>query len=366
MTQILARALVEVGHEVRVVGLYESGYPSPEYECDRGVRIWRRPRFGGRFGWVVGRYWLIRLITHWSRKDVVDLVEVPDWQGPAAAWPRLPVPVIARLHGSVSYFASEMNQPIRRETFWLERSSLKRADSWASVSRYTAGKTQKLFALNREPLAISYNPVELQAAPPLTDRSRNRVVFSGTLTPKKGIFPLIEAWPQVVTTCPAAELHFYGKDTHTKSGRSMQLLLLSRLGEVERQSVRFHGHVSRDRILQALQTARVAVFPSFAEAFAIAPLEAMACGCPTISSRRGSGPELINDCQHGLLVDPEQPETISNAIHRVLTNDRLAGALAQAGRDRVRREFSLNAILPRNEEVYRRCIARFREKSARG
>ena len=73
-------------------------------------------------------------------------------------------------------------------------------------------------------------------------------------------------------------------------------------------SVRFHGAVPHPVVLSALASARVAVFPSFAEAFGLAPLEAMAHACPTIFSRRGSGPELICDGRDGLLVDPSNPE----------------------------------------------------------
>lgn len=128
MTQVLGRALVRAGHEVRVAGMYPASYPALDYEEDSGVRVWRLRRPAGRFDWVAARYRLFRKVARWSRDGEIDLVEVPDWGGLAAGWPQLPVPVIVRLNGSISYFAAELERPIRRAAFWLERASLRRAD----------------------------------------------------------------------------------------------------------------------------------------------------------------------------------------------------------------------------------------------
>lgn len=87
------------------------------------------------------------------------------------------------------------------------------------------------------------------------------------------------------------------------------------------KSIHFHGHVERAELVAALQRAGLDVFPSSAEAFALAPLEAMAYGCPTIYSQRGSGPELIENGRDGLLIEPDQPHEIAGAIVRVLTDD---------------------------------------------
>ena len=125
-----------------------------------------------------------------------------------------------------------------------------------------------------------------------------------------------------------------------------------------RDSVSFHGHVSRERVMAALQTCRLAVFPSFAEAFSMAPLEAMAQGCPVIYSNRCSGPELIDHGRNGLLIDPDRPEEIAAAITGLLRDDALAARLGASGRDEVARRFACNVLIARNEEFYRSCISR--------
>jgi len=364
MTQVLARALVQAGHQVRVVGLYPRDYPAPDYEEDQGVRVWRLRQSSHRFSWAPARYQLFRTVAGWSRRGKIDLVEVPDWQGLAAGWPRLPVPVIARLHGSISYFAAELGRHISRVAFWLERASLRRADFWCSVSRYTAEQTQRLFGLRSGPLAILYNPVELPAGPNVSTQSGQQVIFTGTLTAKKGIVSLAKAWPRVIEVCKDAELHIYGKDGRTDEGPSMQAFISRHNGRVG-NSIHFHGHVERGELFAALQRARLAVFPSYAEAFALAPLEAMAVGCPTIYSQRGSGPELIENGRDGLLIEPDQPHEIAEAIVRVLTDDRLARRLGEAGRERVMKNFSTPVLLASNEAFYQNCLSDF-QRSAVG
>jgi glycosyltransferase involved in cell wall biosynthesis len=358
-TQVLARGLAAAGHQVRVVGMYPADYPAADCEADAGVQVWRMRRSRPRWSWPWDRYRLFRAVAGWARRGEIDLVDVPDWEGWAAGWPRLPVPVIVRLCGAVSYFAAELGQKVRRTMFWLERSSLERADFWCSKSRYTADKTQALFGLRTPPRQILYNPIPLLGDGSSTPRDPHRVVFTGTLTGKKGIASLVRAWPRVLKACPASRLHVFGKDGQSPQGGSMQRFLESMLDGPLEATVSFHGHVGRSEVIEALTACRVAVFPSYAEAFANAPLEAMASGCPTIYSRRGSGPELMDDGVHGLLVDPDDPEAIATALCRVLGDDELACRLGRAGQDRVRERFSLERIVAENVGFYRSCMAEF-------
>jgi len=143
----------------------------------------------------------------------------------------------------------------------------------------------------------------------------------------------------------------------------MQALLRTQHNGRVGKTIHFHGHVDRAKLIGTLLSARLAVFPSYAEAFAIAPLEAMACGCPTIYSRRGSGPELIEDGRDGLLIEPDRPEEIAEAIIRLLTDDNLARRLRVAGRERVRKNFSTPILLARNEAFYRDCLNDFQRNA---
>lgn len=355
-TRSLGRKLAQRGHAVRVVGIYPGLRPGAMPENDQGVLVWRLGGLARRLGWIWNRFVLYRTVARWAARGEVDLIEVPDWLGEAAGWPRLAAPVIMRLHGSASYFSHEMKRRLDRLTFLLERSNARRADFYCSVSRYTARETQALFGLSKPPEAILYNGVEAGGSPAPIARSKDQVVYTGTLTEKKGVLSLVRAWPQVARKHPSARLHLYGKDTRTASGESMQARLESLLGNDLRPKVIFHGHVTRAVLDQALGEARVGVFPSYAESFGLAPVEAMAVGCPVIFSRRTSGPEVVQDGEDGLLVDPENPESIAGAITRLLEDDALAERLSRKGREKAERAFSLDSLVVQNESFYRECL----------
>jgi glycosyltransferase involved in cell wall biosynthesis len=145
----------------------------------------------------------------------------------------------------------------------------------------------------------------------------------------------------------------------------MRAWLETRTDASVRETVSFRGPVPRSELLQIYERAGAAVFPSFAEAFALAPLEAMSRACPTIYTRRCSGPEAIEDGRDGLLVDPARPDEIADAILRLLADPSLAARIGEAGRRRVASDFSVDRARRRNEEFFARCVARFREANRR-
>jgi glycosyltransferase involved in cell wall biosynthesis len=198
-----------------------------------------------------------------------------------------------------------------------------------------------------------HNGVELPVSiKPFHQRSKTDVVFAGSLSERKGISSLIDAWPAVVAEFSHATLHFYGAESKGPNGGRMSDYLHSRLPEIARRAVTFHGAVDRSEIAAAFSRARVAVFPSFAEAFAMVPMEAMSHGCPTIYSNRGSGSELMVHNRDGLLIDPAQPAEIAKAILRLLTSDEEAAAFSKAGRKRIEACFSLDSFVKHSIATY--------------
>jgi glycosyltransferase involved in cell wall biosynthesis len=92
-----------------------------------------------------------------------------------------------------------------------------------------------------------------------------------------------------------------------------------------------------------LRTSHIAVVPTIqAEAFCLTVTEAMASGVPTIASRIGAIPELIDDAT-GVLVEPGQPSQIADAVERLLGDPARARAMAESARARVMSLFSLEA-----------------------
>ncbi len=365
VVQNTARALVRRGHQVRVVGIYPPGETTPEYEEDAGVQVWRMRTSPWKMSWIHARYRLFTLVRDWSRNGDIDVIEVPDWEGYASFWPRLGIPVIARLHGSLTYFGSEMKLPVKRTTFWLESRSFHRADYCSSCSRYTAEKTNQIFGRHPKPMTVVYNSVSLSNHAAGVVRQKDSVVFAGTLTRKKGIIQLVKAWSRVAVLNPDAELHVFGKDGGMDDGSPMQPYLQSLLPREIRGTVHFHGHVAMTQLRAVYQNCRMAVFPSYAEAFAMAPMEAMAEGCPVICSTRSSGPELVRSGCDGLLVDPDDEGEIAESILRLLDDDSLAARLGCAGRETIRERFCSDHVVDELVDFYSQCAGCFRKSRSK-
>lgn len=114
----------------------------------------------------------------------------------------------------------------------------------------------------------------------------------------------------------------------------------------------FTGYVDED--LPALYNAADAfVYPSLYEGFGLAPLEAMACGTPVITSNISSLPEVVGDA--GIMVDPSDIDGLARSIYEVLINDRLREDLIKKGLERAKMfswEKCARETLNVYEEVY--------------
>jgi len=115
----------------------------------------------------------------------------------------------------------------------------------------------------------------------------------------------------------------------------------------------FTGIVSDERLVRLYQDASVFVFPSLYEGFGLPVLEAMACGCPVISSNTSSLPEVVGDA--GVLIDPLDVAAMSTAIERVLTDSALAERLRNAG-IRHAKQFSWDRTAQETVKLYQKVV----------
>lgn|GEM_PF-351313 len=380
--QLLARTLAAQGHRVVVTGLYDWGYGELDRFEDRGVLVYRfrqvldtrllrdkksvavraalrLMKVTGVLQWDVDRSLKRygRFVNALIAEHRIDLVEMPDFQSymgsclRAVHLPMLAAPTIVKLHGSTTYFAKEAGQSVPEHVYAMDRELLCRADAVTSVSHYTARMTARYMEYTR-PIHVLHNGIDIPDLPPVANE-HGRVVFSGSLIEKKGIYQLIKAWNLVHRQLPAARLAVYGK------GPTEQIAGL--LEPTARQSVHFHGHIDRTALQSKLAAASLAVFPSYAECFALAPMEAMAMGTAIIYSTRTSGPELIAHGENGYLCDPDDVQELARQIVELLQDDESRARLAQAGQTHVRERFSMHRIAEDHIEWYQRVLAQGRQ-----
>jgi glycosyltransferase involved in cell wall biosynthesis len=121
------------------------------------------------------------------------------------------------------------------------------------------------------------------------------------------------------------------------------------------ERIQLWGTVSEEELANLYNAASLLVYPSLYEGFGLPNLEAMACGCPVVTSNTSAIPEVVGDA--ALLVDPEDSVAIADGIHDVLTDQDLAANLREKGLARAR-QFSWERTASQTIDVYRQVLAR--------
>jgi glycosyltransferase involved in cell wall biosynthesis len=101
-----------------------------------------------------------------------------------------------------------------------------------------------------------------------------------------------------------------------------------------------------------LAAADAFVLPSRSEAFPNGAIEAMAAGLPVVASATGGLLDLIDDGRTGLLVRPDDPAALAQAIEALIVSPARASALAAAARDEIARRYSFERMVRAFEDLY--------------
>lgn len=123
--------------------------------------------------------------------------------------------------------------------------------------------------------------------------------------------------------------------------------------EFQQEGLIYTGPISDEQLVGFYKGAAVFVMPSLEEGFGIPILEAFACGCPVVSSNRGSLPEIGGDAT--LYFDPLDANDMAGKISRVLEDKKLRQKLVKRGLKRYK-EFSWKDLAEKTLEVYRKCV----------
>ncbi|MDD1428132.1 glycosyltransferase family 4 protein, partial [Dolichospermum sp. ST_sed9] len=94
------------------------------------------------------------------------------------------------------------------------------------------------------------------------------------------------------------------------------------------------GNPDKARLIQIYNAADVLLAPSLYEGFGLTIVEAMACGTPVITSNVSSLPEVVGDA--GILIDPNSPQAITDAVIELYKNPALYANLVEKGLARVK------------------------------
>jgi len=181
------------------------------------------------------------------------------------------------------------------------------------------------------------------------------VLFVSSLWPYKNCDGLLRAWALARADLPGRKLVIVGPGRDEKYLAQLHSLAaeLGISGDVI-----FTGGVPLDETIWFYRAADVFVYPSLNETFGLPILEAMACGCPVVTSDTSAMPETAGGA--AILADPKDPASVARAI-----------AQASASQDRLRAagikrasEFTWGATAASTLDVYREAAAKRKGRHA--
>ena len=235
------------------------------------------------------------------------------------------------------------------------RSVAGRIDAVVAVSQAAA---DFLAPVVLAPVEIIPNGVEVErfarsASTPSRGASSGRVVlWVNRLDPQKGFSVALRAFELLADRVPDLGLVVAG------NGRDRDLV--ERLPVPVRSRVTMLGSVPNVELPSHLAAADVFIAAATGhESFGIVLVEAMAAGVPVVCSDIAGYREVVRGDVDGLVVPPNDPAALADAVARVLDDPDLAASLSTAGRERAL-AFSWDTVVPRIEAVYARVLANAR------
>jgi glycosyltransferase involved in cell wall biosynthesis len=214
-------------------------------------------------------------------------------------------------------------------------------------------RKDKLFLIPNGVDPDKFSPApELRPDPTQPERS---IICVARLQYPKGIDVLLHAWARMMRA--SAEWRAQLKPRLVLVGEGPLQAQLERIAaELGIQdSVEFLG-LRRD-VITLLRQSWGFVMPSRWEGMPNALLEAMSVGLPCIATRVSGSEDIVQDGVNGLLVEPEQPEELAQALRRVIADTELAQHLAQQAHATVLRDYQLSRIIDKCIALYRRVLS---------
>jgi len=332
---------------------------------DEGVRLLHiRPTTIPKMGWLLNRLAIKKEISRLVAEEGLDIVEAPDWCGLSAGI-KVECPIVIKCNGSATYFADLNRETVSWSVRFAESTALKEADAIASVSKFTADETARIFNLKGK-IEIIPNcvPVSDSGEHQSTLSEENRILYFGTIVRKKGILDLPEIIRSVCEGNKFARFVLMGRDApdSTTGATSTFSLFKNALNEQSLTRVEYLGGKSADEVRDEIAKASICIFPSYAEALPLAWLEAMAMGKPVVAYDIGWASEVIESGVSGFLVPKGDKHAFAEAIQRLLSSSELRQKTGEQARMRVLETFSSEIIAQQNIDWYQSVIDEFKSE----
>lgn len=353
----LAESLVALGHTVRIL-VYGQKQESIFNDNLITIQQIKNVKLKGFSRFLTQKKIQKVIDTLYINKEI-DIVEAADWTG-ITSFIQPQCPIVIKLHGSDTYFCHLDNRPVKAINKFLEKRALKKASGHMAVSKFVADTTNAIFNLNIDFKTVpnGLNVSLFKDAQTDVVSQEQVILYFGTLIRKKGVLELPLIFNEVVKANPQAKLILVGKDaSDTRTGSTSTWQLMQNLFSHDALSkVSYVGGVPYTEVKKYIQQATVCIFPSFAEAFPVSWLEAMAMKKAIVASNIGWATEMIVSGQEGILIHPKDHANYSKAIVDLLNSKQLREQMGANALKKIENNFTNIEIAKQNVIFYQSII----------
>ena len=264
------------------------------------------------------------------------------------------LPFVTTLHGTDITLVG-----LDRSYLPITRHAMQESDGITSVSNYLREKTIEDFGVTR-PIEVITNFVNCDVYAPIKDeaaRARARahlakpdealLLHLSNFRPVKRVLDVVKIFAQVASEMPA-QLALVGDGPD----RSAAEWLAHDLGI----HARIHFLGKQERVNELLPLADIMLLPSALESFGLAVLEAMACKVPSIATRVGGVPELVDDGVTGLLFPVGDVEAMALGALSLLSDRKRLEEMRTAARRAAQKRFCATLVVPHYVRYYQQVL----------
>jgi glycosyltransferase involved in cell wall biosynthesis len=267
-------------------------------------------------------------------------------------------------------FLEGLTEPYRTRSLDLIRKNVQHVDAFLAVSEYYAEFMAHYLAIPESkiyvvPLGINLTGYEAVRHP---RGDVFKIGYFARVAPEKGLHVLAETYRSMRARnqLPPARLEVAGylAPEHKPYLQEIE----GKMNDAGlANEFRYLGVVDREEKVRFLQSQDVLSVPSvYAEPKGIYLLEAMANGLPVVQPRRGAFPEIIGKTGGGLLVEPDNPDSLAEGLLTIYGNPALADELGRKGADGVGEHYSAARMAGRAVEVFGHVIQELTPASIAG
>ena len=362
--------LRRLGHRVSIFTALldepEANVHAVQGSLGQRVKSWLRGREGFAERHILG--WGERLATtvlRVHRRTPIDVFEMEEsfgWMADVHA--ATSIPTVVKLHGPafLSLVEEELETPLARAKIEREGRALMRMACVTSPARHTLDETIARYGLKPALARHIDNPLSLPPSAPVwaLDRcDRKRLLFVGRFDKRKGGDVVLRAFESLATDDPSLQLTFVGPDGGVTDSHGRRLGFDDARAALCPQAgsrIDYRGGLDPETIYPLRANAYLTIVASRWENQSYTALEAMAQGCPLVSSDAGGQGEFVIDGSTGLLAKAGSDDELRERIATLLLDPRRAAELGQRAREHVLAQHSPAAVVAKTLEVYEAAI----------